>query len=140
MLSNFFSYPKIDRGRPLQRSGKTMNFGDFVKSDIFKHTFLRKVHHTTSWIDRSDLMYNTSFADPSERFFLELNISPFCGRRPQSFDLYHFFMFEVVYLVNKEKIGNSTLNDLKCVYNWNKLYCIYQYLAVTYFGIMCPIY
>ena len=58
----------------------------------------------------SDLLYNTSFRDPSDHFFLELNILPFCGRRPESFVFDHFFVFEVALLLNKGKITNSDLN------------------------------
>ena len=64
----------------------------------------------------SDLLYNTSFGDPSDHFFLELNISPFCGRRPQSFDLYRFSVFEVALLLNKGKMTNSDLNVFQSVY------------------------
>ena len=60
----------------------------------------------------SDLLYNTSFGDPSNHFFLELNILPFCGRRPESFELDHFFVFEVALLLNKQKMTNSDLDVL----------------------------
>ena len=48
MLSKKKSYPKIDRGTPLQKSGKTLNFGDFGESAKTPTKIVRKLHHITS--------------------------------------------------------------------------------------------
>ena len=57
----------------------------------------------------------TSTVIPSAPFFLHLNISPFCGQRPKSYDLDHFFVFESVILLNKGLIANSTLKGSQSV-------------------------
>ena len=58
----------------------------------------------------------TSTVIPSAPFFLHLNISPFCGQRPKSYDLDPFFEFEVVILFNKGQFSNSDQNRTQNVY------------------------
>ena len=48
MLSKKKSYPKIDRGRPRQKSGKNLNFGDFGESAKTVTKIVRNIHHITS--------------------------------------------------------------------------------------------
>ena len=55
----------------------------------------------------SDSLGVTSAVFCIDQFFLALNISPFCGQRPKSYNLDHFFEFEVVILLNKGQIANS---------------------------------
>ena len=47
MLSKKKSYPKIDRGRPLQKSGKTLKFGDFGESTIVTDRTVKNIHNIT---------------------------------------------------------------------------------------------
>ena len=64
----------------------------------------------------SDSLEITTTVICIDTFFLHLNISPFCGQRPKSYDLDHFVVFEVVILLNKGQITKSNLFVSQNVY------------------------
>ena len=84
----------------------------------------------------SDLLEITSTVICSKPFFLHLNISPFCGQRPKSYDLDLFFVFEVVILLTKGQLANSDLSKSQSILFLYKFNYNDQKLAVTHFGIL----
>ena len=72
--------------------------------------------------------------DLTKSVFLAFKYLTILRPKARNLQFIHFFVFEVVIPLNKDKIENSDQVKSQSVYLWYKLSYMDQKLAVTYFG------